>query len=63
MLAAAAKRDGSRSAHFSAPYPPIDSPATYVSSGPALMRKNDDTSSGSSSLRNVQYRWPCRSSA
>ena len=45
---------GWRSAHFSAPYPPIDRPATNVSSRRSDTRKKLLTRSGSSSVRNVQ---------
>ncbi len=57
-VAAAAKRSGSRNAHFIAPYPPMDRPATYVSSRRPEIRKNCFAFSGSSAERKSQKRIP-----
>ena len=45
-----------------APYPPMDSPATNVSSRADERRKNRWTTAGSSSVRNVQNGSPWTSS-
>jgi hypothetical protein len=54
MLAAAANRSGWASDHFSAPYPPIERPATKVSSRLSETWKKSPTIWGSSSERKVQ---------